>query len=143
MRLRSSSVVEAAAPSRARSSKVMQHSVMIHITGQQPLRWYEELHPLAQKSAQTLATSSWKVLVPVAETAGAVVAPAARAPVAAARAPVGAPGGRMSAAAPASAAGAALQAGQRPWMVHVLIGDGVPTNEAVATVLLCRTTCHT
>lgn len=102
LRLRSSSVADSTAPSRARSSKVMQHSAMLHFAGQQPLRWYEDLHPLADKRAPTLATSLRKVLVPVAETLGPVV-------------------GRQ-------------EAGQRPWLVHILIGDGVPTNEAAAKV---------
>lgn len=102
LRLRSSSVADAEAPSRARSSKVMQHSAMLHFDGQQPLRWYEDLHPLADKRAPTLATSLRKVLVPVAEILGAVLA--------------------------------GQQAGQRPWLVHILIGDGVPTNEAAAKV---------
>ena len=102
LRLRCSPVADAEAPSRARSSKVMQHSAMLHFAGQEPLRWYEDLHPLADKRAPTLATSLRKVLVPVAETVGAVVD--------------------------------RQQAGQRPWMVHILIGDGVPTNEAAAKV---------
>ena len=104
LRLRSSAVADVRAPSRARSSKVMQHSVMLHFAGQEPLRWYEDLHPLADKTAPTLATSLRKVLVLVSETVGEVFSP--------------------------------QQFGQRPWMVHILIGDGVPTNEAAAKVLL-------
>jgi len=104
LRLRSASAVDAGAPSRARSSKVMQHCAMVHFVGQAPLRWLEELHPLADKTAPTLATSLRKVLEPVSDAVGSVLA--------------------------------RRQAGQKPWMVHILIGDGASTNDAAAKVLL-------
>lgn len=104
LRLRSHTEADMGAPSRSRSSKVMQHSAMLHFEGQPPVRWLTELDPLADKTARTVATSLWRVLRPIGEVVADVFC-------------------RRSAS-------------QRPWLVHIVVGDGVGTNEAAAKVVL-------
>ena len=67
LRLRSSGDQHTKAPSRSRSSKVQQHVVHSFARGQQPVRWLADLHPLADKTAQVLATSLNTILRQVAE----------------------------------------------------------------------------
>jgi hypothetical protein len=101
LRLRSSSDV-GAAPSRGRSSKVMQHSVWVQVGGQGPRRFVPtELCALANKTANVIARSLYEVL----KTAATRVQ-------------------------------AGFGRGTRPWLIHVLVGDGVASNEAAAKVLL-------
>jgi hypothetical protein len=103
LRLRSKGDL-AGAPSRSRSSKVMQHIVEARFPGQPGHRWLCELHPLGDKMASTIATSLRQVLQAV----------------------VGAVADGFGAQRPASA----------PWLMHILVGDGVASNEAAARVLL-------
>ena len=109
MRLRSTGVDEIAAhgPSRSRSSKVQQHALWLHMSGQR-LPLLAELDPLANKSAATIATSLARALRMAASLVSKGIADAA--------------------------------AGDEvlTWFVHVLVGDGVATNEAVAKILFAE-----
>ena len=104
LRLRSHADVDKGAPSKSRSSKVMQHSATLHFEGQPPVRWLTELDPLADKTARTLATSLWGVLRPIGQVVGEIFARRADA--------------------------------QRPWLVHIVVADGLDTNIAAAKVVL-------
>ena len=112
LRLRSSDD-NGAMPSRSRSSKVQQHSVFVQTLGQEgSLRFLTELDALSNKSAVVLANSLHKVL----RDAAAVV------------------GKAFSESAAVRQESAALR--QRPWLMHILVSDGLGTNEAAAKIVL-------
>ena len=67
LRLRSSAETQPGMPARSRSSKVQQHVTVLHLLGQQPVRWLVELDTLADKTAETLANSLQRVLRPVGQ----------------------------------------------------------------------------
>lgn len=110
IRLRSESSRDGpAVPSRSRASKVQQSVLTIHGAGEQVVRWPCELEALGNKSAATLATSHERLLRSV--VAGVLPQPQAE----------GLP--RPQAAAP------------DVWIWHVVIGDGIGTNEAAGKTL--------
>ena len=62
LRLRSSAETDTTGPNRSRSSKVQQHVVQVFVPDHAPMRWFSDLHPLADKSAKVLATSLLTIL---------------------------------------------------------------------------------
>ena len=99
-------------PSRSRSSKVQQSVLTIHGSGGQVVRIPCELEALGDKSAPTLATSFERLLRYVA--AGIFPQPPAEG---------GLPQPQAAATVP------------EVWAFHILIGDGIPTNQAAAKIL--------
>ena len=106
LRLRSSADIDSAAPARSRSSKVQQHSVYVHGPSASAFQWPSELHPLANKTAAVLATSLRQVLLQVVECIGVAL--------------------NMS---------ATNNNDVRAWLLHILVSDGLNTNEAAAKIL--------
>ena len=103
----------AALPSRSLSSKVQQSVLTLHGECGRPVQWPCELEALGDKSAPTLATSFERLLRSVVKG----ILPSSRQPQAAAQ------GSQPQAAAP------------ELWVLHVLIGDGIATNEKAAKLL--------
>ena len=96
--------------SRGRSSKVVQHAVWVDVGSSEPLRFVPtELCALASKRADVIATCIYNVLESVAQCLDK-----------------------------GSVAGGACagQDGPKPWLAHVLVGDGVGTSEAAAKLVL-------
>ena len=102
-----------AVPSRSRSSKVQQSVLSLHGECGQAVKLPCELEALGDKSAPTLATSFERLLRSVVEG----ILPSSRQPQAAA------PERQPQAAAP------------ELWVLHLLIGDGIATNEKAAKLL--------
>ena len=119
LRLRSSADTDVRAPSRSRSSKVQQHAVCVQGPNTPALRWFCELHPLANKGAKVLATALHIVISDVAKQVGAALKSSTTA-----------------ASAPEDTSAAGAPAPAPIWLMHVLVGDGVGTNEAAAKILL-------
>ena len=115
LRLRSSADSVLGPRCRSRRSKVQQHSVRVYFPGQQPLLWFAELHPLADKTAKVLATSLHKVLRDVSATIAE-----------------GFGGVRQT----ASSGFGGDRPAESPWFLHILVGDGIATNEAACKILL-------
>ena len=93
------------APSRGRSSKVMQHAVWVEVGSGEPRRLVPtELCALANKSARVVARSLFEVL--------------------------------RTFAACLQAGFGAVSAAEKPWLFHIVVGDGVNTNAAAARILL-------
>ena len=86
---------------------MQRYCLQVYLLGQQPLRWFAELDPLADKTAKVLGTSLNKVLRGVSTTISE-----------------------------GFAGGGATEA---PWFIHILVGDGVPTNEAACKIVLAWT----
>ena len=99
-------------PSRSRSSKVQQSVLTIHGSGEQVVRIPCELEALGDKTAATLATSFERLLRYVA--AGIFTQPQAEGGLVQPRAALAVP---------------------EVWAFHILIGDGIATNEAAAKIL--------
>ena len=114
--LRLRSALDPTAPlSRARSSKVLQHVMWVKSSSEAPLLFAPtELCALANKSAPVLATSIFAELSRVAELLRS---------------------GFLDAGACAR-----VDDTQKPRLVHVLIGDAIPTNEAAAKRILAWAT---
>jgi hypothetical protein len=74
----------------------------VHFPNALPLRWYTELDALADKTAQALAHSLYRVVFDVATTVSKCTG----------------------------------QSTSAVWFIHILLGDGVNTNEAAAARLL-------
>jgi len=106
LRLRSST--DQAAQSRSRSSMVQQHVVSAHIGGGRSISVPTEMDALERKTADVLATSLDGVLRPCAEAIGRGLA---------------------------SSSWSGLES-VASWLVHILVGDGIGTNEAAAKRLL-------
>ena len=110
IRLRSSDVRDGPAmPSRSRASKVQQNCLTLFGAGQQQVAIPTELEALGDKTAPTLATSFERLLRAVA----AQILPSPQ----------------------AADLGPQPQAGPEVWMFHILVGDGINTNEAAAKIL--------
>ena len=117
MRLRSLSSCSAlTGPRRTRSSKIQNNVVSLHATSclEQSLPILVEMQPLARKSAATIATSHHKVIMDILRAAFSEddAAPAATV-----------------------AAPAATPLAINKYIVHVLVGDGIYTNNLAATIL--------
>ena len=110
LRLRSAVSFEGA-PSRSRSSCVQQHLLWAHV-GEQRVYVPTELHALANKTAGVLATSLKVVVGEFAKRLSDCIT-AQRACIA------------------AQSAGPS----QQPWLVHLLVSDGLSTNELAARLL--------
>ena len=104
LRLRSQDSSDLHFVSRGRRSKVQQHVTTLHWHGQAPLRWFAELHPLANNTARVLASSLNLVLRDVVSA--------------------------YSSGLPKQ------QSHSQVWFLHILVGDGVNTNEAAAKIIL-------
>ena len=102
LRLRSSLGPRSSMPSRSRSSKVQQHVVRVHSLREPPMDCWTELEALADKTAATLATSIYGVLKKTASACGQSLGDSGDS-----------------------------AAGERIWLVHTLVGDGIATNEAI------------
>ena len=110
IRLRSESARDGpAVPSRSRASKVQQSVLTIHGAGEQVVRWPCELEALGNKTAATLTTSHERLLRSV--VVGVLPQPQAESLP------------RPQVAAP------------DVWIWHVVIGDGIGTNEAAGKTL--------
>ena len=109
LRLRSS-LDPAGTVSRGRSSKVVQHSVWVDVGPSEPLRFVPtELCALSSKRAAVIATCIYNVLESVAQSLEKGF----------------------------SAGGACAGPDDpKPWLMHVLVGDGIATNEAAAKLVL-------
>jgi len=81
-----------------------QHVTTLHWHGKAPLRWFAELHPLADKTARVLANSLNQVLRDVVSAYSTGLSK--------------------------------QQSDAQAWFFHILVGDGVNTNEAAAKILL-------
>ena len=112
LRLRSRDAVEGGL-GRGQTSKVQQHVVRLWLARGAGLHVPTELDALSNKTARVLATSLLRVLLPVIETVSAGYT------------------------AVASAVGAPEQ-----WFVHMLVGDGVPTSQAAAKIVLAYMRQH-
>ena len=112
LRLRSRDAVEEGL-GRARSSKVQQHVVRLWLEPGAGVHVPTELDALSNKTARVLATSLLQVLLPVIEDVSA----------------------GYTAAAPAAEA-------PEQWFMHVLVGDGINTNQAAARIVLAYMRQH-
>ena len=106
MRLRSILTTDSGRPVRSRTTKVQQHAATVHFHGEPETPLLTELDGLADKTAATVATSIERVVRDVADTIGSVLATMQNIPL-----------------------------GMLFLMVHILVGDGVPTNNAAAKKL--------
>jgi len=106
MRLRSFMTTDSRKPARGRCTKVQQHAVTVHLPGRLPAPVLTELDALSNKTGEVLATSLERVVRDVASTIGSGL------------------DGMDE-----------LLGGLLFLMVHVLVGDGVPTNNKAAKIL--------
>ena len=106
MRLRSFASTDCTKAVRSRSTKVQQHACSVHLPGRVAHQVLTELDGLKDKTAFTIATSLERVVRDVASTVGSA----------------------FDGLDP-------LLMGMVFLMVHILVGDGVPTNNKAAKIL--------
>jgi len=111
LRLRSMADLSVTSPSRSRSSMVQQHVVSVHFGDGAIISVPTEMDALERKTAAVMATSLDRVLRHCAQTIGRGFASS-----------------RLS--------GLESDVLSEPWLVHILVGDGITTNEAAAKRLL-------
>ena len=107
LRLRSKTAADSAAsaPVRSRGSKVQQNALWLHVGAPHMWPLLAELHPLHDKTARTIATS----LASALQSAADIVREGCK----------DVPDG----------------AGLDVWLIHVLVGDGIASNEKAARIL--------